>query len=55
MTTVAKRTVRSSLFRDANETWNTMIELLTQSKDSYARQVLRAVAGIPCSIIVDFH
>jgi hypothetical protein len=53
MSTVAKRTVRSSPFRDANETWNSIVDLLTQAKDSDARQKLRAVAGIACCLITD--
>jgi hypothetical protein len=53
MSTVAKRTVRSSPFRDANETWTSIVELLTQAKDSDARQTLRAVAGIACCLITD--
>jgi hypothetical protein len=53
MTTVVKRTVRSSPFRDANETWSSIIELLTRGKDSDARQALRAVAGLACCIITD--
>jgi hypothetical protein len=53
MTTIVKRTVRSSPFRDANETWSLMIELLTQGKDSDARQALRDIAGLACCIITD--
>jgi len=53
MTTVVKRTVRSSPYRDANETWTFIIELLTQGKDGDARRALCAVAGIACCLITD--
>jgi hypothetical protein len=51
--TVVKRTVRSSPFRDANETWSLIIELLTRGKEGDARQALRAIAGLACCIITD--
>lgn len=53
MTTVASRTFRSSPHRDAAATWDAIIELLTQGKDSEARRELRAVAGIAASLIAD--
>lgn len=53
MTTVASRTFRSSPHRDTTETWNTIVELLTQGKDSDAHRELRAVAGIASSLIAD--
>jgi hypothetical protein len=53
MSTVAKRTVRSSPFRDAGETWAKIVELLTQGKSGSAREALDAVAGIACSLITD--
>lgn len=53
MNTVVKRTVRSSPFRDANETWGLIIELLTQGRDSDARRALRAGAGLACCMITD--
>ncbi|MDY6944554.1 MAG: hypothetical protein SXG53_02455 [Pseudomonadota bacterium] len=53
MTTVASRTFRSSPHRDATDTWNAIVELLTQGKDSEAKRELRAVAGIASSLIAD--
>jgi len=53
MSTVASRTFRSNPHRDAADTWNAIVELLTQGKDSTARKELRAVAGIASSIIAD--
>jgi hypothetical protein len=53
MSTVAKRIVRGSPFRDANETWNLIVDLLTQGKDNDARHALRAVAGLACCVITD--
>jgi hypothetical protein len=53
MSTVARRTLRSSPHRDAAETWEVIIELLTQGKDSSACRELRAVAGIASSLITD--
>lgn len=53
MTTVASRTFRSSPYRNAAETWNAIVELLTQGKASEARTELLAVAGISSSIIAD--
>lgn len=53
MTTVASRTFRSSPHRDATETWNAIIELLTQGKETSASRELRAVTGIVASLITD--
>lgn len=53
MTTVASRTFRSSPYRDATETWNAIIELLTQGKETSALRELRAVTGIVASLITD--
>lgn len=53
MSTVVRRTLRSSPHRDATETWEAIVELLTQSKDSDARHELQAVAGIASSLISD--
>lgn len=53
MSTVASRTLRSSPHRDATETWEAIVELLTQGKDGDARRELRAVAGIASSLITD--
>ncbi|HGE2223830.1 TPA: type III CBASS phage resistance system CD-NTase-associated protein Cap8, partial [Pseudomonas aeruginosa] len=46
MTTVVSRTFRSSPHRDALQTWDAIVELLTQGKDGTARSELRAVAGV---------
>jgi hypothetical protein len=53
MSTVASRTLRSSPHRDASETWEAIVELLTQGKDSEARRELRSVAGVASSLIAD--
>lgn len=53
MTTVASRTFRSSPHRDTTATWNAIVELLTQGKDSDARRDLHAVSGIASSLISD--
>lgn len=53
MTTVVSRTFRSSPHRDALQTWDAIVELLTQGKDGTARSELRAVAGVAASLIAD--
>lgn len=53
MTTVARRTFRSTPARDALTTWNAMVDLLTRGTDGAARTELLAVAGIAASIIAD--
>lgn len=53
MTTVVSRTFRATPYRDSAETWDAIVELLTQGKNSTARAELRAVAGIAASVIVD--
>ena len=53
MTTVVSRTFRSTPHRDATDTWNAIVDLLTQGNDSTARKELRAVAGIAASLITD--
>ncbi|MFP9230749.1 hypothetical protein [Pectobacterium cacticida] len=53
MTTVVSRTFRSSPHRDALQTWDAIVELLTQGKDSTARKELKAVAGVAASLISD--
>ncbi len=53
MTTIASRTFRSIPHRDASQTWFAIVELLTQNKDSTARNNLIAVAGVAASIIAD--
>jgi hypothetical protein len=53
MTSVIKRTIRSSPYRDANETWSVIVELLTQGKNNEAGRLLRAITGVACSLITD--
>ncbi|MDQ2139853.1 hypothetical protein RBI14_16965 [Alcaligenaceae bacterium B3P038] len=53
MTNVVSRTVRSSPYRDALQTWEAIVELLTNGKDSAARTQLLAVAGVGASLITD--
>ncbi len=53
MTTVASRIFRSSPHRDATQTWTAIVDLLTQGKNSSARNELLAVAGIASSVIAD--
>jgi hypothetical protein len=53
MTTVVSRIFRSTPQRDALDTWDAIVELLTQGKDTEARKELRAVAGIASSLIAD--
>ena len=53
MTTVASRIVRSSPHRNTAVTWEVIVELLTQGKDSAAKTELMAVAGIASSLIAE--
>jgi hypothetical protein len=53
MTTIARRTIRSSPHRTSTETWTAIVELLTQGKQDAARSELLAVVGIASSIITD--
>nr|WP_298123965.1 hypothetical protein [uncultured Pseudoxanthomonas sp.] len=53
MTTVASRKIRSSPFRDATQTWQMIVELLTRGEQGSARNELQAAAGIAASIISD--
>ena len=53
MTTVARRTFRSTPARDALATWAAIVDLLTQGRDGAARAELLAVAGVAASIIAD--
>lgn len=53
MTTVVRRTFRSSPYRDALQTWDAIVELLTQGKDNNARKELKAVVGVAASLISD--
>ena len=53
MTTVARRTFRSTPARDALATWSAIVDLLTRGIDGAARSELLAVAGIAASVIAD--
>jgi hypothetical protein len=53
MATVASRTFRSIPHRSADQTWEAIVDLLTQGKNSGARTELLAVSGIAASIIAD--
>ncbi len=53
MTTVVSRTFRSSPYRDAADTWQAIVDLLTQGKEGVVRAELLAVAGVAASLIAD--
>ena len=53
MTTVARRTFRSTPARDALATWTAIVDLLTQGREDAARAELLAVAGVAASVIAD--
>lgn len=53
MSTVASRIFRSTPQRDAAATWNAIVDLLTQGRDSAARTELLSVSGIAASLIAD--
>ncbi len=53
MSTVVRRTVRSTPFRDADATWTTIVNMLCQGGREGARAELLAIAGIACSVIAD--
>ncbi len=53
MTTVARRTFRSTPERDALMTWVAIVDLLTQGNECAARTELLAVAGVAASTIAD--
>ena len=53
MTTVARRTFRSTPARDALATWTAIVDLLTRGNDGAARTELLAVACIAASVIAD--
>ena len=53
MTTVASRIVRSSPHRNTAVTWEVIVDLLTQGKDSSAKTELLSVAGIASSLIAE--
>lgn len=53
MTTVVRRDFRSTPHRDATETWDQIVQLLTKGKPGAAMTELKAVSGIAASIISD--
>lgn len=53
MSTVARRTFRSNPHRDASDTWQAIVDLLTKGKSTPARSDLISVAGIAASLIMD--
>ena len=53
MTTVARRTFRSTPHRDAAQTWRAIVDLLTQGRTTQATTELIAVTGIAASVIAD--
>lgn len=52
MSTVARRTFRSTPHRDAHATWTAIADLLTQGRAG-VRGELMAVAGVAASVIAD--
>jgi len=53
MTTVARRTFNSTPRRDAAQTWNVIVDLLTRGKSGPDRTELFAIAGVAASIVAD--
>lgn len=53
MTTVARRTFRSSPHRDAHDTWLAIVGVLTKNQESEAKAELLAVSGVAASVIAD--
>lgn len=53
MTTVVRRTFRSTPGRDALATWTAIVDLLTRGAAGAARTELLAVGGIAASVIAD--
>jgi len=53
VTTVARRTLCSTPQRDAAQTWELIVSLLTQGKAGEARTELLAVSGVAASVIAD--
>lgn len=51
--TVVKRVVCSTPKRDSVETWDKVVEMLTQGKQGAARNELIAIAGVAASIITE--
>lgn len=53
MTTVARRTFRSSPHRNTHDTWCAIVDLLTRGRDNSDRAELLSASGIAASIIAD--
>jgi hypothetical protein len=53
MSGVVSRTLRASPHRDAGQTWDAIVGLLTQGRTGAARDELQAIAGIAISIVAD--
>lgn len=53
MMTVASRSIASCPLRDAAETWQAIIDLLTHGKPGDKRDELAAISGVASSIITD--
>jgi len=53
MSGVVSRTLRASPHRDAGQTWNAIVSLLTQGRTGASRDELQAIAGIAISVIAD--
>lgn len=53
MSTVTRRTFRSTPGRDALQTWTAIVDLLTHGKTGNARSELLAVGGVVASVIAD--
>jgi len=53
MSSVVRRTVRSTPYRDAQETWGVIVEILTAGGSADARTEMNAVAGVVVSVIAD--
>ncbi|MFZ5525203.1 MAG: hypothetical protein ACOZE7_00915 [Pseudomonadota bacterium] len=51
--TVAKRVVRGSPHRDSVETWDFIVDLLTQGKSGAKRDELHSVSGVASSLLTD--
>ncbi|MBB5763356.1 hypothetical protein ABEV34_10580 [Methylorubrum rhodesianum] len=53
MSSVVRRTIRSTPYRDARETWELIITILTAGGAPEARTEMSSVTGIVASIIAD--
>jgi hypothetical protein len=53
MTTVVRRTFRSSPQRDTSATWSAIVDLLTRGSSGTAHSELCSIAGVAASVIAD--